>query len=94
MAWSELSRHERGYDAKWVKLRQRILHRDLYLCQACLDVGRTTQATDVDHIIAKAKDGSDDPENLQSLCRSCHVAKTRAENSNRTTFGADGWPIG
>ncbi|MEG9303316.1 HNH endonuclease signature motif containing protein [Psychrobacter celer] len=36
-------------------------------------------ATDVDHIINKAKGGSDDPSNLQSLCRKCHRSKTANE---------------
>ncbi|WP_345945876.1 HNH endonuclease [Psychrobacter sp. Ps4] len=36
-------------------------------------------ATDVDHIINKAKGGSDEPSNLQSLCRKCHLSKTANE---------------
>lgn len=97
MAWRhEGSRHERGYGWQWVKLRDRILARDLYLCQPCLDAGRTTQADAVDHITPKAQDGTDDHDNLQAICDPCHKRKTRDEMraTKRQTFGADGWPIG
>jgi 5-methylcytosine-specific restriction protein A len=94
MTWRhEGSRHERGYGHQWVKLRGHILRRDDYLCQPCLRQGRPTQATQVDHIIPKAQDGTDDPENLQSICEPCHKAKTKAETSKRPVIGADGWPI-
>jgi 5-methylcytosine-specific restriction protein A len=73
------SRHKRGYGAQWVKLREFILRRDRYLCQACLKDNRYTEATHVDHITPKAKGGTDDDDNLQSLCRPCHEAKTTRE---------------
>jgi 5-methylcytosine-specific restriction protein A len=80
MAWEhEASRHERGYGYRWVKLRQRILARDDYLCQPCLSQGRPTPATQVDHITPKSQDGADDPENLQAICAECHDAKTQRE---------------
>ena len=94
MAWTHKgSRHERGYDYQWVKRRAEVLKRDAYLCQPCLSKGRPTPATEVDHIDPKAQDGSDDYENLQSICTPCHKAKTQAETSRKTRFGADGWPI-
>ena len=34
-----------------------------------------------DHIIPKAEGGSDEDENLQTLCRSCHKQKTDAEKA-------------
>jgi 5-methylcytosine-specific restriction endonuclease McrA len=41
----------------------------------------------VDHIITKARGGTDDPSNLQALCRECHSRKTAmmivGEKSNR-----------
>ena len=98
MAWDhEGSRHERGYGYTWsAKIRPMVLARDLYLCQPCLTAGRTTQADAVDHIIPKAQDGTDDYENLQAICDSCHKRKTRDEmkTTKRVTFGADGWPKG
>ena len=87
------SRHERGYGAAWVKLRLTILNRDAYLCQHCLADGRPTTATDVDHIKPKAKGGTDDDDNLQSLCRPCHDAKTAADNQGASLRmqRRDGW---
>lgn len=70
---------QRGYGHAWRKLRKTILHRDGYLCVSCKRSDRYVPATDVDHIINKAKGGSDDPSNLQSLCRKCHMTKTANE---------------
>ena len=88
------TRHERGYGAACVKLRQHILRRDHYLCQACLSK-RATPATDVDHKTRKADGGTDDPGNLQALCAQCHKDKTAQENGNHTVrrVGLDGYPI-
>ena len=69
----------RGYGWQWQQLRLRILQRDLYMCQACKRAGRITPARDVDHRINKAAGGTDDPDNLQSLCKPCHEAKTDLE---------------
>lgn len=93
--WSRASRHERGYGTAWDKLRLRILARDLYLCQHCLTNGRPTQATQVDHIIPKAKGGTDDDGNLQALCPECHDQKTASDNgrTQRRRIGPDGWPV-
>ena len=70
------SRQERGYDREWEKLRLLILARDNYLCQPCAEDYKVTPATEVDHIIPKAKGGTDDPDNLQSICNDCHRIKT------------------
>jgi len=84
------SRHDRGYDSRWDKTRLRILKRDNGLCQECLRNGRLTLVGEkkfsyyCDHIVAKEEGGSDDDENLQALCRSCHTAKTdREKNKGR-----------
>ncbi len=51
------------------------------LCEHCEQMGRITPATDVDHINNSAKHESDFvPDNYQSLCRSCHSIKTKADN--------------
>jgi 5-methylcytosine-specific restriction endonuclease McrA len=73
----------RGYGWRWQQVRERVLQRDHGLCQACLENGHTTAATDVDHVIPKVLGGSDDESNLRSLCRGCHEAKTRAENEQQ-----------
>lgn len=91
------SRHERGYGAAWVRLRKQILQRDKYLCQPCLAAGLVTAAREVDHILPKAKGGTDDPANLRAICTACHRAKS-AEDRGATVkpkraYGSDGWPI-
>jgi 5-methylcytosine-specific restriction endonuclease McrA len=97
MAWSKLSRHKRGYDHAWVKLRLHIMARDKYLCQECLKEGRTTLANQVDHILSKAKGGKDNMNNLQSLCEPCHDRKTIEETGKtfkpKVKIGIDGFPI-
>lgn len=99
-AWSgQGSRQSRGYGAGWDRLRQSILQRDKYLCQQCLADGRLTPLCAkpydhaVDHITPKAKGGTDDPDNLQSLCTPCHDAKTLSEQPKRgpRMQRADGW---
>ena len=56
--------------------------------------GRVTQARDVDHIIPKAKGGTDDLTNLQSLCVPHHQEKTAQDEGwkRSPTIGIDGWP--
>lgn len=38
----------------------------------------------VDHIITKAEDGTDDLDNLQALCLDCHEDKTRIDNKRNS----------
>ena len=73
------TRHERGYGNKWDKLRKQILQRDEGLCQACYKHGVYTPATAVNHIIPKARGGTDRADNLQAICNTCHKAKTALE---------------
>lgn len=70
---------QRGYGSKWRKLRVVVLGRDKHLCQECLKRGLYVTASTVDHITPKAHGGGDDLSNLQSLCYSCHKAKTARE---------------
>lgn len=76
--WSK-SRQERGYGRAWEKQRLRALKRDNYLCIPCQETGYTTPATIVDHKIPKAEGGTDDMNNLQSICSPCHKIKTQEE---------------
>lgn len=69
------SRHQRGYGRRWEKLRVMILNRDP-LCRAC----GSAPSAEVDHIVPKAKGGTDHPDNLQGLCKPCHSRKTATED--------------
>jgi 5-methylcytosine-specific restriction protein A len=84
-----------------------VLRRDNYLCQCsqCKAENRTTPATEVDHVVSKAKARTmgwtkrqiDDPSNLQAINTECHKRKTIEENGRtyreRARVGLDGWPL-
>ncbi|MGY6696094.1 MAG: HNH endonuclease [Roseinatronobacter sp.] len=103
MAWQHdrRSRQARGYGRRWERLRAAALTRDKHLCQPCKRAGRVAPATEVDHIVPKAKGGADTLENTQSICGPCHKAKTAreaAEAQGRTVrqrrrIGLDGYPL-
>jgi 5-methylcytosine-specific restriction protein A len=91
---NELSTTERGYGHSWQKRRKAVLRRDNGLCVECYKRDTLTIATDVDHIVRKADGGTDDMDNLQSLCRRCHIAKTRLENGAKGSgCDANGIPL-
>lgn len=67
-----------GYDAAWRRLRDRRIDAEP-LCRHCSARGLVTPAVEVDHIKPKALDGKDEWDNTQSLCKPCHVEKTRED---------------
>ncbi len=70
---------QRGYGSQWRIIREQVLTRDKKLCQLCLRNGIATPAKQVDHIIAKARGGSDVESNLEAICIECHKIKTANE---------------
>jgi 5-methylcytosine-specific restriction enzyme A len=72
---------KRGYDHRWRKARLAFL-RKYPLCKHCLQEGKLTPATVVDHIVPH-KGNTElfwDEENWQSLCDSHHSRKTAKED--------------
>jgi 5-methylcytosine-specific restriction protein A len=73
------SRHQRGYDNAWLRLRAWFISQPEHvLCAICTAQGRTTLAQEVDHIVPfTSKDDPRrlDPANLQSLCIPHHREK-------------------
>lgn len=62
---------------RWKDQRIRVLKRDNYICQYCGD-----DATQVDHVIPRAKGGGHDMENLVACCARCNSRKgSRGEAS-------------
>ena len=60
----------------WDAARTYAMHRDRFVCQHCHRRYRV-RGLEVDHIVEIAAGGPPlDPANLQTLCRSCHRAKT------------------
>jgi 5-methylcytosine-specific restriction protein A len=65
----------RGYcSAAWRRTRLAVIARDQGICQLCglLVIG----SPDIDHIVEKAKGGTDSLSNLRVLCKSCHSKRT------------------
>ena len=55
-----------------------ILRRDP-LCRACLERGIEQPSIEVDHITPLDQGGTNEPENLQGLCKFHHGRKTRGK---------------
>lgn len=64
------SRQARGYDRQWQRKSARVRREE----PACAICGSTDDLT-VDHITPKAAGGTDDRENLTTLCRKHNSAK-------------------
>lgn len=64
-------------DPRWRALRAEVLH-EQPLCVHCERAGRVRLATVVDHADGNAM--NNERSNLQSLCASCHAAKTARED--------------
>ena len=65
---------------EWQRARMRIRIRDDWKCVKCGMPGRL----EVDHIVPRENGGSHDDDNLQTLCRGCHIEKTRQERNKKT----------
>lgn len=77
-----LSSTKRGYGADWRRLREQVLAAEP-LCRFCLSEGRTTAATEVDHI--EPFNGLADPlrlapSNCRPLCQPCHRRRTARQS--------------
>jgi 5-methylcytosine-specific restriction endonuclease McrA len=54
---------------EWSKVVARVKRRDGYACRQCGSLLRL----EVDHIVPRRLGGTDDDENLRTLCHDCHV---------------------
>lgn len=63
---------QRGYGAAWRKLRTIVLT-EQPRCQC------GAMATEVDHIIPKARGGTDARANLRGMCATCHRSKSQRD---------------
>ena len=66
-------KHGSGY----VKYRLQVLLRDGWACVCCGDIADT-----LDHIVARVRGGSDDPSNLQPMCKPCNSSKGEGDECN------------
>lgn len=81
--WFEKPKIKRGKNPRKQisgKIRQNIFMRDDYTCQICgANRHKDNVKIEVDHILPVSKGGTNDPNNLQTLCRRCN-----REKHNRT----------
>lgn len=61
--------YQQGFNYGYSSRRESILHRDNYTCQCC---GKKNCRLDVHHIIFRSNGGTNDENNLITLCEDCH----------------------
>ena len=61
--------YQKGFNYEYSSRRKAVLHRDNYTCQCC---GKKNCRLEVHHIKFRRNDGTDDEENLITLCEDCH----------------------
>ena len=69
---SEKAKHwgyQQGFNYGYSSRREAILHRDNYTCQCC---GKKNCRLEVHHVKFRSNGGTDDEENLITLCEDCH----------------------
>ena len=86
-----MSRQHRVLDRRrWQRIRAYVLRRDGYRCVLCKRAGRL----EVDHVTPIQREpGQDvyDVNGLQTLCRGCHIEKTKKENRRPRTDAELEW---
>ena len=83
-------RHLHLNTRRWAAVRRAVFERDGWRCVECGKAGRP----ECDHISPMQREpGQDpyDPNGLQTLCRKCHVEKTRRDNRRPLTPDELAW---
>jgi 5-methylcytosine-specific restriction protein A len=84
------------WSSKWKAINRERLRREPW-CRYCLQDGRHTKATIVDHITPHKGSAAlfFSLDNTQSLCKRCHDGAKHAEDARGFSrkIGDDGWPI-
>ena len=82
--------HIRLHGRRWTTVRRKVFERDGYRCVECDKAGRL----ECDHITPLQREPGQDPfdvNGLQTLCRACHIEKTRRENRRSLTPAELAW---
>ena len=87
-----LSRTDGRGGRAWRRKRERLFERDNYLCCICLARG-VLKPVDLhgpnhgvlDHIVPTTQGGTDDDDNLQTICQACDKEKTQRESVQART---------
>lgn len=62
--------YQKGFNYGWASRREAILNRDSYTCQIC---GKKYTRLEVHHVIFRSQGGTNDENNLITLCEDCHA---------------------
>ena len=83
-----MSRHHRVNKRRWAAARQRVLNRDGWRCKKCGRPGRL----EVHHIVPLHQGGAGyDLDNLEAMCRGCHIAVTAEGNRRKLSPAEEAW---
>ena len=69
--------YQNGEQKNFWNIREYVLYRDGHKCQHC---GKSNTILNVHHITPKADGGTNRPDNLITLCESCHNAYHKGKN--------------
>lgn len=61
--------YQKGFNYGYSSRRKAVLHRDNYTCQCC---GKKNCQLQTHHIIFRSRGGTDDENNMITLCKECH----------------------
>lgn len=61
--------YQQGFNYGYSSRRKAVLHRDNYTCQCC---GKKNCQLQTHHIIFRSRGGTDDENNMITLCKECH----------------------
>jgi len=88
LAVVRMSVHHRKLSSRaWGRLRTAIFSRDGFQCVQC----GSRVNLECDHIEALEDGGSNDPENLRTLCRDCHITINAERNRVHHVAGQREW---
>jgi 5-methylcytosine-specific restriction endonuclease McrA len=84
---SDAFNHYHYFNFCWAGIKESIWERDGKKCVKC-EKELSLEESQTDHILAVINGGSDEKENLQTLCKECHARKTGTDirQKNRTEF--------
>lgn len=70
--------YQKGINYGYANTKAYVLSRDGYTCQHCRGKSKN-ERLEVHHIVFRRNGGSDEPENLMTLCQACHDGLHRGE---------------
>ena len=87
----KVSPGERDFSVSFQRLKEYIFAKEP-ICRIC----KNNIAEELDHIVPLFKGGGNEIENLQPICKPCHIDKSLIERNKRITVRVDdeGEPLG